>query len=132
MQQSDPACTSNANILCLLPEQRWHLDELETALSVRGAVLWVRHCDPLLDCASSLLAEFMDRQITAVLYCETLDDCANFGQSDNVTTFLHTVRDAGYPTVREHFRLGGPFEDEAIVTTPMETLLTSLMPKDLA
>ncbi len=132
MQQSDPTCTPIANILCLLPEKRWHLDELDTALAVRGGSLWVRYCDPCLDTASTLLAEFLDREITAVLYCETLDDFSNFGQSDNVTTFLQTLRDAGFPTVRERFRLGGPFDDEAIVTTPLDKLLTSLMPKDRA
>lgn len=120
---------STTKVLCLLPEERWRLGDLEAALAKRGAVLWVRCCDPAQESASALLNESLAHGITAILYCDTLDSYANLGQAENVTDFLETMRDAGYPVVRERFQWGGPFDDEARITTPLDILLPTLIPK---
>jgi len=114
--------------MCLLPEERWRLDDLEAALAGRGAGLWVRCCDPTQESASTLLTESLAHGIAAVLYCDTLDRFANLGQADNITDFLQILRDAGYPVVRERFGWGGLLDDEAIITTPLGKLLSTLIP----
>ena len=115
-------------VLCLIPAQRWCLDALESALAAHGVSLWVRCCDPALESASVLLTESLERDLIATLYCDTLDRFANLGQADNVTEFLQTLRDADYPVVGERFDLGGPFDDEAISTTPTNQLVRALLP----